>query len=182
MNLGAGVSSLAPYTFSAPDSDIAIISLDQRNKSFADDLISEGYKPISENDIAKAPSKEGALVYTVGYPSCESLIGQISRNPGEGHWSSSYYSLPAFSFGRVSMLHKALSYYWVDMSIYPGNSGGPVIEEDRLVGIVSGQPTIPVENAEQLLVRIPLGKIVKAEDIIALLSKQEQKDKDALKH
>ncbi len=80
------------------------------------------------------------------------------------------------------MLHQALPFYWVDMSIYPGNSGGPVIEEDRLVGIVSEQPTIPVENAEQLQVRIPFAKIIKAEHIIGLLAQQEEKDKDAPRH
>lgn len=176
MNLGAGTWARSPYTFSTPDLDLAIVSLDQRDSSFADELSSKGYEPISLNDIAEAPSKEGAPVYTVGFPSSTSLIGQIRQRPAEAHWSSSYFSLPTFSFGHVSMLHEDLPFYWVDMSIYPGNSGGPVIEEDRLVGIVSGQPTIPVENTEQLQTRIPFGKIIKAKHIIELLSKQEQKD------
>ena len=34
------------------------------------------------------------------------------------------------------MLHNTLPFFWADMSIYPGNSGGPVVANDRLVGIV----------------------------------------------
>jgi len=74
------------------------------------------------------------------------------------------------------MLHNVLPFYWVDMSIYPGNSGGPIIEIDKIVGIVSAQPTIPVEESEELRTRIPFGKIIKAKFIAELLSIQEQKD------
>lgn len=179
MNLGAGTHDTVPYTFSAPELDLAIVSLDQRDKRFTDELVSKGHVPISLNDIAEVPSKEGAQVYTVGFPSSTSLLGQVSKHPSIAHWSSSYFSLPVFSFGRVSMLHEALPFYWVDMSIYPGNSGGPVIEEDQLVGIVSGQPTIPVENDKQLKTRIPFGKIIKAKYIFELLSQQEQKDRNS---
>lgn len=179
MNLGAGPSSMAPYTFSGPELDIAIVSLCQRDSRFADELISLGYEPISLSDIAEGPTKEGAGVYTVGFPSSTALLGQVSQHPAVANWSSGFYSLPTFSFGRVSMLHEALPFYWVDMSIYPGNSGGPVIEDNRLVGIVSRQPTIPVEESEKLQVRIPFAMIVKAKYILELLSIQEQKDRTA---
>jgi hypothetical protein len=182
MNLGAGVSLMAPYTFSSPDLDLAVVSLDQRDKAVADEIGSKGYEPISSSDIAEGPSGDGAQVYAVGFPSCESILGQISKHPAAAHWSSSYYSLPAFSFGRVSILHKALPFFWVDMSIYPGNSGGPVIEGDRLVGIVRGQPTIPVEKADQLEMRVPLGQIIKAEHVATLLSEQELKDSNTQRH
>lgn len=177
MNLGAGTSFTVPYTFSSPDLDLAIVSLDQRDSRFADELVSKGYEPISVNDIAEEPTKEGVEVYTVGFPSAVALLGQVNQHPAVAHWSSSYYSLPTFSFGRVSMLHKALPFYWVDMSIYPGNSGGPVVEDDKLIGIVSGQPTIPLEKAEGLQTRIPFGKIIKAKFVIGLLPKQEEKDR-----
>jgi hypothetical protein len=78
------------------------------------------------------------------------------------------------------MVHDELPFFWADMSIYPGNSGGPVIEGDKIVGIVSGQPTIPVEDSEKLRTRIPFGKIIKAKFIADLLSIQEQKDSNTL--
>lgn len=74
------------------------------------------------------------------------------------------------------MLHEDIYFFWVDMSIYPGNSGGPVIENEKLVGVVSSQATIPLDGAEQRRTRIPFGKIIKAKYIRDLISKQEQKD------
>lgn len=176
MNLGAGTTFTAPYTFSEPDIDLAVVSLDSRDSLFADNLINIGKEPITMDDIGQEPSKESAEVFAVGYPSSTALIGNIEQRQAEAHWSSSFYSLPTFSFGRVSMLHDKLPFFWVDMSIYPGNSGGPVIEGDKLVGIVSGQPTIPVEDSEEFRTRIPFGKIIKAKFITDLLSIQQQKD------
>jgi len=176
MNLGAGTSATVPYTFSRPGIDLAVVSLDNRDPKFADEITGKGYEPLSLNDIGEKPSEEGAKVFTVGYPSSTALLGQISQDPTETHWSSGYFSVPTFSFGRVSMLHNELPFYWVDMSIYPGNSGGPIIEDNKIVGIVSGQPTIPVEESKELRTRIPFGKIIKAKFIAELLSIQKQKD------
>lgn len=125
MNLGAGTSFTVPYTFSDPELDLALISLDQRDTRFADELQEVGFSPISSDDIADGPDSEGQEVFTVGYPSSTALIGQVSQHPASAHWSSSHFSLPVFSFGRVSMLHDALPFFWADISIYPGNSGGP---------------------------------------------------------
>ncbi len=44
------------------------------------------------------------------------------------------------------MVHGSLPYFWADMSTYPGNSGGPVIANDRLIGIVSHQAQTPIEG------------------------------------
>lgn len=180
MNLGAGTSFTVPYTFSKPEIDLAVVSLDQRDSRFADNLISIGKEPITLDDIDEAPSNESTEVFAVGYPSSTALLGQIIQHPDLAHWSSSYFSLPTFSFGRVSMLHGSLPFFWVDMSIYPGNSGGPVIEGNKIVGIVSSQPTIPVEESEKLRTRIPFGRIIKGKFIAELLTIQEQKDSNIL--
>ena len=180
MNLGAGTSFTVPYTFSKPEIDLAVISLDQRDSRFADNLMGIGKEPITIDDIGSEPSREGTEVFAVGYPSSTALLGHISQHLASAHWSSSYFSLPTFSFGRVSMVHDDLDFFWVDMSIYPGNSGGPIIEGDKLVGMVSGQPTIPVEDSEKFRTRIPFGKIIKAKFITDLLLIQEQKDSNIL--
>jgi len=177
MNLGAGTSDSVPYTFSAPELDLALISLDQRDSKFADQLIELGYESISSNLIDDSPSSEGADVFSVGFPSATALIGQMSQHPASAHWASSYYSLPVFAFGKVSMLHAELPLYWCDMSIYPGNSGGPVIENGKLVGIVSAQATLPIDEAPNVKTRIPFGKIIKTSFVKELLEIQEQKDK-----
>ena len=180
MNLGAGTSFTVPYTFSKPILDLAVVSLDQRDSRFADELIRIGFEPITTERLGLEPSKEGAEIFTVGYPSSTALLGQTNQPDGLNQWSSSFFSLPSFSFGRVSMVHDGLPFFWADMSIYPGNSGGPVIEGEKLIGIVSGQPTIPVEESEKFRTRIPFGKIIKAKFIADLLSTQEQKDSNIL--
>lgn len=177
MNLGAGASFTVPYIFSTPELDLALISLDQRDSRFADQLIELGYEPILSEDIADGPSQEGSEVFTVGFPSPTALIGQVSQHSASAHWSSSHYSLPVFTFGRISLLHEALDFYWVDMSIFPGNSGGPVIEDGKLVGVVSAQATLQSDTAPDVRTRIPFGKIIKTKHVRELLNIQEQKDK-----
>lgn len=168
MNLEAGVTASHPYTFSPKDIDLAIISLDHGNvySQFADELLERGYKPISLADINDEPTQEGSEVFTVGFPGSISFIDTLNRPLAEVKWASDMYSLPAFAFGKVSMLNEELFYFWADMNIYPGNSGGPVIEDDKLVGIVIGG-TLSVH---------PFGLMAKAKYLFDLIEKQEQKD------
>ena len=187
MNLQAGASWAIPYTFSEPELDLAIISLDQRDSKFGDELSILGYEPIHLADVSDEPSAEGVEVFTVGYPSATAFLGQLDLHPAKAQWSSAYVSVATLAFGRVSMLHQMLNYFWCDMSIYPGNSGGPVIENEKAVGIVSRQPGLPIENfdelgqARSLLVgkyRIPFAKVIKAKYIKPVLEQQIEKDRN----
>lgn len=177
MNLGAGTSFTVPYTFSDPDLDLALISLDQRDSRFADELASRGLSPVSFDDIADGPAAEGQEVFTIGFPSSTALLGQVSQHPASAHWSSSHFSLPVSSFGRVSMQHPALPFFWADMSIYPGNSGGPVVADGRLIGVVSAQATLPIDGAPDVRTRIPFGRIIKTSVVRQLLDIQSEKDR-----
>lgn len=176
MNFSAGAYTHAPYTFSDPETDLALISLDQRGSHFADELIARGYVPISFDDIANGPEAEGQELVAIGFPSSTALLGQLQLSLVMAAWSSSYYSLPISSFGRVSMLHPELPFFWADISIYPGNSGGPVIANDRLVGIVSAQATLAIDEMPQLRTRIPFGRIIKTSYALELLKEQIKKD------
>lgn len=175
MNLGAGGNFTGAYIFSEPDIDIAIISLNglQLRRRFADNLLASGYLPVTIDDIGEQPSAEGAEVFTVGFPASTAVLGLFSDNTDLGYWRSNYFSIPNFVFGRISMLHSALNYFWTDMSIYPGNSGGPVIENNKLVSIVSAQAQIPLDKTDEktpdYFVRIPFGRIIKAENVLVLL-------------
>lgn len=181
MNLQSGPYSIAPYTFSDPELDLAIVSLNQHDYRFAEDLERQGCTPIASEDFADGPSAEAAEVFTVGYPGSIAVLAERSLKLEVGLWASGAVCLPTFAFGRVSMLHQKLDFFWCDMSIYPGNSGGPVIENNRLVGIVSAQPTIPIEGMDvsQATTRIPFAKVTKAKHIIPLLDEQIKKDKEA---
>jgi len=185
MNLGAGTSWSVPYTFSRPGLDLAIISLDQRDSKFADELLTLGYIPLSMQDLSDGPSAEAADVFTVGYPAATAIVEEMTLPPAQANWASKYSSIPTFAFGKVSMLVDERDFFWCDMSIFPGNSGGPVVENDKMVGIVSAQPTIPSDvhaaGGQQLplvaYTRIPFGKMIKAKFIKELLEAQIGKDK-----
>jgi len=186
MNLGSGPDSIRPYTFSKPEIDLAIVSLDHRHADFVKELKSLGYKPIYLQDISDQPSSEGVDVFTVGYPSFSTF--SMDLHPSIRNWSSAFASVPNYAFGNVSMLHEKLQFFWCDMSVYPGFSGSPVIEDNKLVGIVSGQQTIPIDRVVKkgeeeriepdptLRVRIPFGNIIKARFVKTLLEEQIQKD------
>jgi hypothetical protein len=147
MNLMAGPYAVAAYTYSRPNLDIAVISLDhgEVTKRFAETLLSRGYRPVSIEDISDGPSTENSEVFSVGYPESVSTWERSALHPAEYEWRAGIFSLPAFSYGHVAMLHPKLPLFWCDLSIYPGNSGGPVVENGRMVGIVLGQPLLEEE-------------------------------------
>ena len=181
MNLGAGTRDSVPYTYSEPSIDLAVISLDNRHHAVTARLLERGYVPIPSDLIGDEPTCEGAEVFTVGFPAVTSEVAKLLISPEVLHWQSEILSLPHSTYGRDSLLHPALPFFWADITIYPGNSGGPVIEGDRLVGIVSAQPSIPVEVEGAAIngfnARVPLGKMIKAGGIRELLRQQEEKDR-----
>lgn len=177
MNLGAGHPSATPYTFSDPSIDLALISLDQRDSRFADHLISRGFVPIPSTDIADAPDSEGQELLAIGFPSSTALVAQTNTHSTLECWSSRNVSLPISSFGRVAMLHHALPYFWADISIYPGNSGGPVIANNKLVGIVSSQAAVEIDNLPNIRTRIPFGNMIKTSYVHELIKTQIEKDR-----
>lgn len=175
------------YTFSAPDLDLAIVSLNHPGdlKRFGDELVERGYRPIMLHHIDDGPWDEGDEVFTVGFPSKLSVVWK-EQQPWDEKWSSEDVSLPAFAFGRVSMLDHRLNYFWCDMSIAPGNSGGPVVKGGNLVGIISGQAfdaaeyETPAEgksrdNQASWSYRIPFAKVIKGKFVRELVEKQIEK-------
>lgn len=183
MNLGAGVPNQRPYTFSNPAIDLAIISLDQSSifSEFGDDLDRNGFRPIDTAKVFDGPMHEGEQITSIGYLHAVAVVEKLKKSPAEANWSSELLSLPVLSFGRVSMLTPFLPFFWGDISIYGGNSGGPVVTNDGLIGIVSEQATIPVEKVPGVKVRIPFAKITKAKYVRELLDIQIQKDRIASK-
>jgi hypothetical protein len=174
-------------TFSSPDLDVAVVSLNHPKDPirFGDELVERGYNPVKLGDIEDEPWAEGDEVFTVGFPSKISAVPK-EQEPWNEAWSSEYVSMPAYAFGRVSMLNDRLPYFWCDMTIFPGNSGGPVIKGGNLVGIVTGQPFDLVEN-EMLdeakrkdnqaswSYRLPFARAIKGKYVRKLLETQMQK-------
>lgn len=155
-----------------------MISLNRdETKDFAEELLELGYEPVSVSDILNEPTSEGCDIFTVGYP------GSVTTHKMEDftEWShkvSPYFSFPNFSFGKVSMFHNFPEYFWADISVAPGNSGGPVIQNDKLVGIISGQLMEPIDMPFNYSASssIPFAKITKAERLRVLLKLQMESD------
>jgi hypothetical protein len=173
VNVGSSAGSPSGHiTYSVPAIDLAIFSLDHRPKSpqrrFADELEAIGHRPVSVDAVMDGSPQEGSEVFAVGYPSEIATYWQ-GETPSGLRRGSDWASAPVFSFGHVAMVNERLAYYWADISIYPGNSGGPVVEGDRLVGVVSGQALV-----EQ--VRVPFARIIPGAEIKRLLQRQREKD------
>ena len=173
VNVGSSAGSVSGHiTYSDPVIDLAVFSLDHRARSpqreFADELEAIGHRPIDAGAIADGPTQESAEIFAIGYPDeiASYWQGETHRSSRRG---SDWASAPLFSFGHVAMVHARLEYFWADISVYPGNSGGPVIEGNRVVGVVSGQAL--VED-----VRVPFARIIPGAEIKKLLQRQQEKD------
>jgi len=172
MNLQAGVTWRRDYTFSDVATDLAVISLDfdDQCRRFAEELEMRGYEAVPSSIFADGPSGDGADIFTVGYPGAVAIVGRSVLTPAERHWSSELISQPTFAFGRVAMTHDALQHFWCDLSVYAGASGSPVVENDQLVGIVTGQATAEASSTEAI--KLPFAKVVKAAELFPLLEHQ----------
>lgn len=169
MNLGSGPESFSQYTFSEPNIDLAVISL-ERQKNFVKDLEANGYSSIQIDSMWNTELQEGDNLFCIGYPQTTSELVILSLRSAIKNWRSPVISLPTISFGKVAMFHDSLTFFWGDMSVYPGNSGGPVISQNRLVGLISAQPTLEGQ-------RVPFAGIIKIDYLKSLLDEQIRKDK-----
>ena len=177
MNLSAGTWPSNTYTYSSPDIDLAVVSLnDSFTQAFRNDLLSNGYIPIDYSDISLDTPKEGEDVMAVGYPFATAIVDEIHMSQSELMWASNNISLPIFSFGKAAMYTDDLPYFWADLSIYPGNSGGAVVNKNKLVGIVSGQANTPIDEDPSLYTRIPFAYIIRSRHIIEIMNQQRAKE------
>ena len=165
--------------------DLAIISLRPRlcefatrifmsQPTFGEELLMLGYQPIAFEEIAKEPIQEGEDIFTVGFPED---ISQIKKQKIITEKYEEYFSddivLPSFTFGKVSMASSDLDYFWGDLRIYWGNSGCPVISNNKLIGVVTRHAVLDKNDRQEIL---PFAKIVKANFIPELLEEQIKKD------
>ncbi|MHC4249197.1 MAG: S1 family peptidase [Planctomycetota bacterium] len=186
MNLGAGSGATRCYTFSPADLDLAVVSLRSMYSHFADRLLQLGYQPIRLSDIAsEGPDPDGDGVFTVGFPAAISTPLRRELKTNERPWASDAICLPAITTGCVATDHADLHFFTCDMSVYPGNSGGPVVQSGKLIGIISNQPALRTEIVRTdgttvagvtAVARIPFATAIKSKHILRLLHEQKEKD------
>lgn len=108
-----GESFKVKSVYTDPQNDIAILKINDKHFS---NLSSIPYT------IKRNTSNIGEIVYTLGYPKDDAVLG-------EGYVSSKNGFI-----GDTTQ-------YQVAISVNPGNSGGPVLDNNgNLVGIISGKP------------------------------------------
>jgi len=108
-----GESFKVKSVYTDPQNDIAILKISDKHFS---NLSSIPYS------IKRSMSSIGEMVYTLGYPKDDAVLG-------EGYVSSKNGFI-----GDTTQ-------YQVAISVNPGNSGGPVLDNNgNLVGIISGKP------------------------------------------
>lgn len=123
--------------------DIALWSISSLIPEFDKELKNEKYKPITFDDIAwDEQIKVGREVFAIGFPGAVSNLDEEPvRQMNGNRFNHPVSSLPMTSWGRVGMSHPESVLTYVDISVYPGNSGGPIVDAStgKLLGIVSAQ-------------------------------------------
>ncbi len=171
-----GYGPASPVFLSEDVTDIGIISLQATLTRFLIETLEEdGYVPITMSDIdTSIKILTGDNIAAIGYPD----ISRIGFFQKRNEYQSNVVVLPVSTYGNVAMTHEQLPYLIGDITVYPGNSGGPVIKNNKLVGIVSGQVLIPLHNSSDLSSKGTLAKIIKASNILEGLKKLQQTEAD----
>ena len=135
-------SKLQPYVLlpDKSDNDLAIISLQEKNYKLLDDILQQdGYQPIPVDKILSGEDLSvGEDIYTIGFPENISVVGKVDVPSNAPMYQLNQVVSPFTTFGKVSMSSTSLNFFYAAVPISFGNSGGPVIKDGHLVGIVSG--------------------------------------------
>jgi hypothetical protein len=169
IGLGDGPYNQRSYTFSDPEINLAVISLDPRHTAFAERLLSAGYVPVSTDKIMDRPSREGAEIYSVGYPLMPALFDRLDVEFSERLWNIGFISISTFTFGRVVSLHAEAPYFLCEMNMDSRMACGPVIENERIVGIINSHAKSIQEESHRI-------KALKGGFIKSLIKRHIEKD------
>ena len=165
MNLSTNVIDRRPFVFSSDQIDIGIISFQKSSyKPILAYLKQNGCEPMPIQFIDEmADAVIGDQIFTIGFPAL----------PGTD------YTSPVVSEGKISKFNKPTSFFMGNIAVYPGNSGGPVIKGNKLIGIVSFQQGIStnLDAAMHPFDKATSASIIKATYILPLLRKLQENEK-----
>lgn len=141
-DLGGEPLNKRTYIFSREADDIAVISL-RTKRDFVDRLLAKGYVPVSVDDIdTNCSLVQDQKITALGFPGDLFETGrQASITLGQFATKSPVASMPVITEGTVGDIGLEKNTFVGNIFVTKGNSGGPVISDDKLVGIVSRQIT-----------------------------------------
>jgi S1-C subfamily serine protease len=154
-NYTSGPRDKLKYILSDAKGDLAILALDDiptMGKQFTEMLYHKGYEPILISDIDTACQlNKGDYIISIGFPGRLSVIGRIYKDPVVQYWRSYLVTLPVIAKGYIKAPLPDSIFFKGDIFIYEGFSGGPVIRNNKLIGINRGYWGEPGNTASALL-------------------------------
>lgn len=141
MNYGVGTTDSRYYVFSDKQKDMALISLN--NKFYPDDrivrkLLDKGYQPIEFSDLDMSLLSVGQKINSFGFPQDFAQGGRKNITKYEYIWDSEIISAPVVSEGTIQKDVQKDYYFLGNIFVTHGDSGGAIVSNNKLVGIVSG--------------------------------------------
>ena len=178
---------LLPFFFISDSTGdgIGVISLQAKFfKSLDTLLMINGYVPI---DISTSINSKDINIldeiYSIGYPEGVSVVGRLLQPPNFPI-SQQIELVKSFTVkGSVSMYDKKIEHYFVDLTIISGNSGGPIIKDGKLIGIVSGtniyniiDPATGGPSKQNLVARGNLVNVINVNKLMSALKNYQEKE------
>jgi hypothetical protein len=169
-----------PFIFTSKEDDLAILNLDNTNvlSNRITALKEMGYVPIEMADIDSiCDLKQKQVITSIGFTDHLSER-TIKHLDGEQlNMQSDILSLPIVSDGFIANLLGRENYFMGNIFVFNGNSGGAIISNNKLVGIVSGakieMKQVPsFELNEYIYTNIKIVKASLIRDLVERLSKR----------
>jgi S1-C subfamily serine protease len=166
MNLANNDVHIRPFVFSDDQNDLGIISFQKSNyKAIVAYMKQMGCVPVPvqaiDNLVAVNPGED---VLTVGFPA---LPGKEANSQ-------------VVTTGKIIAANKAGADITLDLKVYPGNSGGPIIKGNKLIGILSYQSGIKnnVDAGMHPYEKASATTAIKASYLLPLLKKLQENEKN----
>ena len=164
MNLATNVMNLRPYVFSSNADDLGIISFQKSDyKAIVAYIKQSGCIPLPVQAIQNINNiNAGDDIVTIGFPA----LAGAERNSA------------IVSKGKITTTSKSSPNFAADLTIYPGNTGGPVIKSNKLVGILSFQSEVTnnIDAAAHPFQKANSASVIKAAEIAPLLKQLQQRE------
>jgi hypothetical protein len=146
------------YQLSDSVEDIAIISLDDIpvfGRQFIGALYSRGYKPILASDIDTSGLHAGDKIQAIGFPNELSQLSNQTKSYDSSvyYWQSPWVTIPVASTGYIKYprLMNSTNLFIGNIFIYHGFSGGPVLRNNKLIGLNKAYGGIRENSGDSLL-------------------------------
>lgn len=147
-----------PYLFISDSTGdgIGILSLKGRYWNSLDTLLKKnGYTPVPiEGAVSNSELQDLQVVYSIGYPEGVSVVLRANFPPNVVTAQLPDIVMPVTVEGRISMYSPNIQHFYVDLTVYPGDSGSPVIKDDKLIGLISGLNKTAIRDENDNLQRL----------------------------